>query len=154
MIGLSLFVAALSNQPVLPLAERLFDEGHYGEARRAVRESPGRNRNAAARFPEPVSDLHRANSRLARHLGLDREARHATRSILHALQAGLPTEDHRHFTARLEIAQSLLAFGRYQEAQTELRTLAGLARAAGRQDVADIAELRRLPPRPLLAPRS
>jgi hypothetical protein len=59
-----------------------------------------------------------------------------------ALRTGLPVEDHRHFTARLEIAQSLVAFGQYREARRELERLAGLARAAGREDVARVAELR------------
>jgi hypothetical protein len=45
---------------------------------------------------------------------------------------------------RLEIAQSLLGFGRYREADDELRRLAELARAAGREDLVATAELRRL----------
>ena len=40
-----------------------------------VRASIGRNRDQARGYPEPVSDLYRANARLARHLGFDREAR-------------------------------------------------------------------------------
>jgi tetratricopeptide (TPR) repeat protein len=126
------------------LAEMLFMAGDYRQARTTLRASLGRNRDEARNYPEPVSDLYRANARVARHLGLDRDAQFSTRDILRALQAGLPVEDHRHFSARLEIAQSLIAFNQYRAAQRELRRLAELARAAGRADVAAVAELRSL----------
>ncbi len=126
------------------LAEVLFDEGEYREARSVLRASIGRNRDEAARYPEPVSDLYRATARVTRQLGFDQEARRSTWQILSALRAGLPVEDHRHFTARLEIVESLTAFGEYQQAQRELRELAQRARAAGRDEIVATAELRSL----------
>lgn len=126
------------------LAEALFVAGEYRDARSALRASIGRNRDEAARYPEPVSDLYRANARVARHLGLDQDAQTSTREILRALRAGLPQEDHRHFTARLEIVQSLIAFGHYDQARRALAELAERARAAGRDDVVASAELRGL----------
>lgn len=126
------------------LAESLFLEGEYADAHRVIRQSLGRNRGEAARFPEPVSDLYRASSRLARHRGRDNEAIRATHQTLHALREGLPTEDHRHFSVRLEIAHMLLAFGKYNDAQGELRELGELARAAGREDVVAVTVLRRI----------
>ncbi len=126
----------------LALAESLFLNGEYREARSIVRASIRRNHAQAAAFPEPVSDLYRVQTRLARHLGLDREARLASFDILNALQAGLPREDHRHFTARLEIADMQLQSGNLRGAQRELDELIGLARAAGREDVVTMAELR------------
>ncbi|HYI49742.1 MAG TPA: hypothetical protein VEX35_14890 [Allosphingosinicella sp.] len=128
----------------LALAEALFVAGEYRDARTALRGSLGRNRDQAARYPEPVSDLYRANARVARHLGMDNDAHHSTRQILRALQAGLAVEDHRHFTARLEIAQSMFAFGQYEQAIRSLRDLVERARAAGRDDVVAMAELRLL----------
>jgi hypothetical protein len=128
----------------LALAEVLFMAGDYRDARTAIRGSIGRNRGAANHFPEPVSDLFRANARVSRHIGMDAEAQRTTREILYALQAGLPTEDYRHFTARLEISQSLIAFGQYRAARNELSRLITLARAAGRTDVVQVAELRSL----------
>jgi hypothetical protein len=126
----------------LALAEALFFEGEYHDARTAVRASLGRNRRQARNFPEPVSDLYRVNARVARTLGLDRDAMYSTYEILRALQAGLPVEDYRHFTARLEIVQSLVAFGQYPEANRQLRQVAERAAAVGRDDIAAIAELR------------
>lgn len=128
----------------LALAEALFLNGAYGDARVAVQASLGRNRGEAARFPEPVADLHRAYSRLSRHLGFDAQAARSTDEILRALRTGLPREDHRHFTARLEIADLQMAMGNAARARRELRDLIRLARAAGREDVAVMAELRTL----------
>ena len=74
-----------------------------------------------------------------------RRAQFSTRDILRALQAGLPVEDHRHFTARLEIAQIA---DRVRPISTRrparAARLAERARAAGRDDVVAIAELRGL----------
>ena len=128
----------------LALAEVLFIAGDYRGAHSTIRSSIGRNRQHRSAFPEPVSDLYRANSRVARNIGMDSEAQASTREILYALQAGIPTEDYRHFTARLEIAQSEVAFGQYDAARRDLSRLAQLARAAGRNDVVAVTELRTL----------
>jgi hypothetical protein len=126
----------------LALAEALFLNGSYAEARTYVRDSISRNRRQAAAFPEPVSDLFRAGTRLSRHIGLDREARTSSFEILNALQAGIPVEDHRHFTARFEIAEMQMMAGSFAGARRELNRLIAHARAAGREDVAVLAELR------------
>jgi tetratricopeptide (TPR) repeat protein len=128
----------------LALAEALLLDGEYGEARTVARESIRRNRGHAAQYPEPVSDLFRTHMRLARHTGWDREAIQSAHNILNALQAGIPQEDHRHFTARFELAELLMTMGRYRPAKRELERLARLARAAGRDDVAIMADLRGL----------
>jgi hypothetical protein len=126
------------------LAESLYIAGQYHEARTALRQSLSRNRREARNYPEPVSDLYRANARVARVLGLDRDAEVSTREILSALQAGIPVEDHRHFTARFEIVQQMTAFGQYEQAERGLRDIAMRAGVAGRDDVVAMAELRLL----------
>jgi hypothetical protein len=126
------------------LAEALFLDGEYREARSYVRASLSRNRDRAAEFPEPVSDLYRIQTRLARNIGLDREARVSSFEILNALQAGLPREDHRHFTARFEIAENQMMSGNFEGARRELQRLIQAARAVGRADVVTLAELRDL----------
>jgi tetratricopeptide (TPR) repeat protein len=128
----------------LALAEALMLDGDYGEARRAVNASLGRNRNEARDYPEPVSDLYRAHSRLSRHTGFDRVALRSANGILDALQEGIPQEDHRHFTARFELAEIQMATGEYQAAQRELSELVRVARRNGRGDVAIMAQLRKL----------
>ena len=136
----------------LTLAEAQFVSGDYAEARRTVRASLHRNRRHAASFPEPVSDLYRADTRVERHLGRDREAAFSVYQMLAALQAGIPREDHRHFTARLEISEYLIDNGQPETARRELRNLQEIAHAAGREDVAAIAELRGLMLDYLVAP--
>jgi hypothetical protein len=126
------------------LAEALFIVGQYRDARTTLRASISRNHDQALRYPEPVSDLYRANARVARHLGFDVDAQRSTREILRSLRTGIAVEDHRHFTARLEIAESLLAFGHYRQSRHELDDLAKAARRAGREDIATVAELRAL----------
>ena len=136
----------------LTLAEAQFVSGDYEGARRTVRASLHRNHRQAAAFPEPVSDLYRANTRLARHLGHDREAVLSVYQTLAALRAGLPQEDYRHFTARLEISEYMVGTGQPERARRELRRLQDAAHAAGREDVAAIAELRGLMLEYMIAP--
>lgn len=136
----------------MALAEAQFVSGDYEGARRTVRDSIHRNHRRAAQFPEPVSDLYRADTRVERHLGRDREAAFSVYQILAALRAGLPQEDYRHFTARIEISEYLIDNGQPERARRELRRLQDVARAAGREDVAAIAELRGLMLDYLVAP--
>ena len=126
----------------LALAEAQLLEGDYRGGRQTVRASLHRNRRHERAYPEPVSDLFRADSRLARHTGNDEQALRSTYGILESLQAGIAAEDYRHFTARLELADMLMMMGRLREAKRELRELAGIARENGRSDVATMAELR------------
>ena len=126
----------------LALAEALLVNGDYREARTTAAASIRRNRDQAQAYPEPVSDLYRAHARLSRHTGFDDDALQSSQQILNALQAGIPVEDHRHFTARFEIAEMQMGMGRYWAAQRELRRLARRARDAGREDVAVMADLR------------
>lgn len=126
----------------LALAETVFEAGDYGEARRVVGASLGRNRRQARAFPEPVADLYRAGVRINRHLGRDEDAVQGAFAILRTLRQGIPEEDYRHYTARLEVAETLLVTGHPEDARRELETLAAHARAGGREDVAALADLR------------
>ena len=128
----------------LALAEALFLNGGYHEARNELQASLRRNRGQARGYPEPVSDLYRAHARVSRHLGQDTDARRSTYGILSALREGIPQEDHRHFTARLELSEMQMLQGDINGARRELAQLARSARAAGREDVATIADLRTL----------
>ena len=128
----------------LALAEALFLAGDYRDGRGILQASLRRNSGNARNFPEPVSDLYRAHARLSRHLGFADDTRRSSYGTLQALREGLPTEDHRHFTARLELAENLISAGNIGGARRELRRLAEIAGAAGRADVVVLAELRGL----------
>src|SRR6185436_13882450 len=126
----------------LALAEVEFEAGRLADARRDVAASLDRNRRHGAQYPEPVADLYRVRARVSRHLGLDDEAVRSTYNILHTLESGIPQEDYRHYTARLEIAEMMMIAGRYNAAKQQLDTLAERARRGNRPDVAALAELR------------
>ena len=126
----------------LALAEVEFESGAYEDARRTILESLGRNRRHARGYPEPVADLYRSRARVSRHLGRGDEALRSTLDVLRTLDNGIPTEDYRHFTARLEVAEAYTRAGRLEAARDELAQLSRLAAAANRPDVATLAELR------------
>ena len=126
----------------LALAQVEFESGAYQEARRTILQSLDRNRRHARQYPEPVADLYRSRARVSRHLGRGDESLRSTLDVLRTLDAGIPTEDYRHFTARLEVAEAYTRASRLVEARDELNELARLARAASRPDVASLAELR------------
>jgi tetratricopeptide (TPR) repeat protein len=126
----------------LALAEVEFESGAYQEARRTILQSLGRNRQHARAYPEPVADLYRSRARVSRHLGRGDESLRSTLDVRRTLEQGIPTEDYRHFTARLEVAEAYTRASRLVEARDELEALARAARAANRPDVASLAELR------------
>jgi len=128
----------------LALAEALFLTGEYRDGRDVLQASLRRNGRNARAFPEPVSDLYRAHARLSRHLGFANDTRRSTYGILSALREGIPQEDHRHFTARFELAEHLIQSGNISSARRELARLVDVARAASRDDVVALAELRGL----------
>lgn len=128
----------------LAYAEALFVDGRYERARGIVADALGRNRRHARAYPEPVADLYRSQGRIARHLGRDEEAVRAGWATLRTLQAGLPDEQHRHFSAMLELSDIYAATGDRNRALIRLAELRAQASRAGRSDVAAVALLREL----------
>ena len=126
----------------LALAEVEFESGEYEDARRTILRSLDRNRRHARQYPEPVADLYRSRARVSRHLGRGDESLRSTLDVRRTLQQGIATEDYRHFTARLEVAEAYTRASRLEEARNELEELARVAHAANRPDVASLAELR------------
>jgi hypothetical protein len=123
-------------------AETLFVTGDYARARTALRRSLDRNRKHAGRFPEPVSDLYRANALASNHLGFEQDYYRSTWGILSALNEGIPRQDARHFGARMEIAAMTARLRGFAAAEAVYSDLARDADKAGRPDIAAIARLR------------
>lgn len=128
----------------LAVAEAEFLNGDYEDSEAAIRASIRRNQRHAARYPEPVADLWRSQARVQAHRGHDPQALRSTRNILNTLREGLPREDHRHFTARLELIELMSRTGDLRGAVEQLRALETTARAAGRVDIARVAAMRLL----------
>ncbi|HEY0627844.1 MAG TPA: hypothetical protein VGD23_00790, partial [Sphingomicrobium sp.] len=126
----------------LVLAETQILAGKYRDARKTLLKSLGRNKHVARQYPVPLSELYRANGRVAAHLGFDRDYYSSTWGIFRTLKEGLPNADERHFTARMEIAEMMFRTRGHSRARLYYEDLAKDARAAGRPDIAALAELR------------
>lgn len=98
-------------------AENQFVAGDYHGARSTLTSSAGRNRRYAKQYPLPVSDLLRANARIAAHLGEGEAYRIGTIDSMQALKAGLGEDDPRVLAAKVEIGDSLMTFRRIDYAR-------------------------------------
>ena len=123
-------------------AENLLLHGNYRGARSVLHQSLGRNKGAARQYPEPVSDLYRANALVASHLGFDRDYESSTYNIYRTLKAGIPVQDHRHLQAKMEIAAMTAKTEGPDRGARAYRAVAEDARAMGREDIAGMAEIR------------
>jgi hypothetical protein len=126
----------------LALAEAQILDGEYREARTALLHSLSRNGGEAKRYPVPVSDLYRANAKVAANLGLDRDYYRSTWSIYRSLKEGIPQEDWRHYTALFEIAEMNARTRGHTRARYYYEMIARKAREDGRPDIAALADLR------------
>ena len=123
-------------------AENQFVAGDYEGARRTTKASIGRNNRFDDQYPVPVSNLYRAESRIAAHLGEARDFEQSTWGIKRALKAGLPREDVRLVGADLEVAGMFASLGRTESARIKYEEAAKDAARINRPDLAAIARLR------------
>jgi hypothetical protein len=126
----------------LALAESQLIDGEYHDARRTLLASLGRNKDEASRYPIPLSDLYRANGKVAADLGLDSDYYRSTWGIYRTLKYGLPSDDVRRFSALMEVAEMMYRTRGHERARLYYELIAGQARKAGRPDIAALAELR------------
>ena len=134
-------------------AENQFVSGNYRDARATTLASIRRNSDEARGFPVPVSDLYRANGRIASHLGEARAYQSSVLDMRDALQRGLPDNDARVLAAQIEVGDSRARLGYPEEARDiYIRTAvdaerAGVARVAAfariRQAMVDLPRLKR-----------
>jgi hypothetical protein len=126
----------------LALAETQLLGGKYRDARKTLLAALGRNEEFAKAYPVPVSELYRANGKVAAHLGFDKDYFRSTFGIYHTLKNGLPAEDSRKYTAMMEVAEMMYRTRGHTRARYYYDRLAEEARKDGRDDIAAIAELR------------
>lgn len=123
-------------------AENLFVAGNYNDARRTLLAGRTRTQRFAKQYPVPVSELLRANARIAAHLGEGEAYRVSTYDTLSALKAGLPADDYRILGARIEVGDMLARFGEFQSAEITYRSVAKRARELDLITVEGVARLR------------
>lgn len=128
----------------LAVAEAQIVNGDYRDARRSLLSSLGRNKDEATAYPIPVSDLYRANGRVAAHLGIDDDYYRSTWGIYRTLKAGLPDEKYRQYSALMEVAEMMGRTRNHERAKLYYERIADSARRDGRPDIAALAELRRV----------
>jgi hypothetical protein len=126
----------------LALAETQLVSGEYRDARSTLLRSLSRNKDEAKRYPIPVSDLYRANGKVAAHLGFDRDYYRSTWGIYRTMKLGLPSAEDRKFSALMEVAEMTYRTRGHERARLYYDSIAKQAREAGRPDLAAIAELR------------
>jgi tetratricopeptide (TPR) repeat protein len=126
----------------LALAENQLIAGKYRNARETLLKSLSRNHDEAKAYPIPVSDLYRANGRVAAHLGIDADYYRSTWGIYRTLKHGLPDAKDRQYSALMEVAEMMATTRNHERARNYYDRIADQARKDGRPDIAAIAELR------------
>lgn len=128
----------------LAVAENEFVNGNYDAARSTLGRSIDRNKRFAKRYPIDVSNLLRANYRVAEHLGDGDSFRIGTFDTVSALKAGLPDTDPRVLAAEIEVGDMYARFGRVDEATDQYDHIARRAAALGLWNLQGMARLRKV----------
>jgi hypothetical protein len=97
-------------------AENQFVAGGYKAARTTLLKSIDRNRAHGGAFPVPVSDLYRANGRVAEHVGEARSFQSSVLEMRDTLREGLGRDDPRVLGAQIEVGDSRAKLGFPDEA--------------------------------------
>ncbi len=123
-------------------AENQFVQGDYRAARSTLLKSAGRNRDDAKDHPVPVSDLLRANARIAAQLGEGDSYRLSTLDSRDALKAGLPENDPRILASSIEVGEMRARLGYREEAQRIFKDIAEQAEVKGLTRIQWAAQMR------------
>jgi hypothetical protein len=123
-------------------AENQFVAGDYKSARGTLLRGSARLKRFGREYPVPVSDLLRANSRVAAHLGEGEAYRVGALDVLATLRSGLGNDDPRVLVARVEVADSLAQFGRFDLAEQRYNDVIRQARKLNLPVVEGFAMLR------------
>ncbi len=123
-------------------AENLFVNGDYKTAQRTLHASMGRNRKHGEAYPLQVSDLFRANSRVAEHMGEARDYQLSTLDMRNTLRDSFGKDDFRTLVADIEVGDSRAKLGFSEEAEKMYRDVEKRALAAKQFRVASFARVR------------
>ncbi|MBK6707772.1 MAG: hypothetical protein IPG54_09965 [Sphingomonadales bacterium] len=123
-------------------AENQFIGGDYRAAKSTLNKTSGRNRKHGENYPIEVSDLFRASSRIAEHLGEGKQFQLAVLDMRDILKNGLPDNDARVMVAQVEVGDSRAKLGYPDEALRIYRDVSKKAQLAGHSRVAAFAQMR------------
>lgn len=123
-------------------AENQFVSGDYEGARRTLGASLGRNRKHGKHYPVELSNVLRANGRVAEHLGEARAYQLSTLDMRDTLKAGFGENDFRVLVAQIEVGDSRAKLGYPDEAERIYRDVERRALEVRQFRVASFARLR------------
>jgi len=123
-------------------AENLFVAGDYKQARSTTLASIDRNSKYAKQYPVDVSDLYRANGRIAAHLGEGHDYEFSTAAMRRILSDSFGRKDTRVIGAELEVASMYAGIGRLDRAKQLYNEAERDAKAIGREDLAGVIRVR------------
>ena len=124
-------------------AENQFVAGDYTAAQRTLHSSLGRNRKHGRAYPLEVSNLLRANGRVAEHMGEAKDYQLSVLDMRDTLKTGYGANDFRTLVAQIEVGDSRAKLGYPDEAEAVYQGVEGRALAAKQYRVASFARLRR-----------
>ncbi len=123
-------------------AENQFVSGDYEGARKTLHASLGRNRKHGKDYPVELSNMLRANGRVAEHLGEAKDYQLSTLDMRDTLKNGFGEDDFRTLVAQVEVGDSRAKLGYPEEAERIYRDVERRALAARQYRVASFARLR------------
>ena len=124
-------------------AENQFVAGKYRDAKSTLYKTVGRNRQFGKDYPIEVSDLFRARSRVAEHLGEPRDFQISVLDMRDVLRIGVGRDDPRALIAQIEVGDSREKLGFPEEAMRIYDGVAVEATAKGETRIAQFADLRK-----------
>ena len=124
-------------------AENQFVAGDYTGAQRTLHSSLGRNRKHGKAYPLEVSNLLRANSRVAEHMGEAKDFQLSVLDMRDTLKTGYGENDFRTLVAQIEVGDSRAKLGYPGEAENIYEGVEARALTAKQYRVASFARLRR-----------
>lgn len=123
-------------------AENQFVSGDYEGARKTLHSSLGRNRKHGKGYPVELSNVLRANGRVAEHLGEAKDFQLSTLDMRDTLKDGFGESDFRTLVAQIEVGDSRAKLGYPDEAERIYRDVEKRALEARQFRIASFARLR------------
>jgi hypothetical protein len=124
-------------------AENQFVAGDYSGAQRTLHASLGRNRKHGKAYPLELSNLLRANGRVAEHMGEAKDFQLSVLDMRDTLKNGYGENDFRTLVAQVEVGDSRAKLGYPEEAERIYQGVEDRALTAKQFRVASFARLRR-----------
>ncbi|MEO1045188.1 MAG: hypothetical protein AAFX04_07100 [Pseudomonadota bacterium] len=126
------------------LANAEFLGGEYRDARRTLSYGKNRNEKHVSDWPQEMANLYSAQATVDLHLGYGLEYERATRKASNALRDYQPDELRKELQARLSLADArVINAGYWRSAESIYNTVQKRAEAAGYDDIAAFAVLRK-----------